>query len=398
MQEQRKLDGLAERMTHFGLRRAGTFFLLTSVLVSYACQAPRAGACAVPVFRYALEHWPAAPCRVAVYRQGAFTPGQQSLVAALGQSNRIDVETCDLEAPTNALSGAAGELREMWNRMPRRPALPAVALDCWGGRDFEPEAVWVRTLDRAAVDGLAKLPVHSEVARRLLSGDSAVWILLDSPDAVRNAAARKMLAATLHDMEQEMKLPGELDPNDPTYDMSINTNIALKLSFPMLEVPGIGLEADLIRSALRSITTNAVTTAEPVAIPVFGRGLAMDALSGPTLDAEVVRSVCGFLGSSCSCSVKEMRLGVNLFIPIDWDAVVSQSTPLAEVLPPLEVPGAGAAVGAQAAAAGGRNPAAPSGAPVRAGLSHALLALLGVGLLAILAGTLTVLGGRKGGK
>jgi hypothetical protein len=387
MKAQRYKRSLAHR---FGMTGVLTALLLACV--GWVWDAP---ACSIPVFRYALEHWQAVPCRITVFHRGAFTPEQRCLMAALGQSNLCSVETCDLAAPTNGPDAASADQLELWNKLPRQPPLPAVVLSCWGGREYDPQATWTRPFDHDTVVALAqKTPFHREVARRLLSGDSAVWILLTSPSAAKNAAAHERLVKTLREMEQELKLPDQLDPNDTTYDSAINTNIALKIRFSILEIPGNGFEAGLIRSALRSITTNAVATTEPVVIPVFGRGLALDALSGPELDPDVIRSACGFLCGSCSCSVKEMRIGVNLFLPVDWDAVVTQSQPVAEVLPPLTVPGATGIV-RQAAAPPDRQAADTKMRKYasRTNLSRGLWALLGLGVLVVVAGTWNVLRG-----
>jgi hypothetical protein len=358
-----------------------------------ALAVPRAQACAIPVFRYALEHWPAMPCRISVFHRGALNAGQQQVVEALGQSNLCYVEACDLAAPTNSPAAPQADQSEIWDKIRNKPEVPAVVLSSWGGREFVPEAVWAQPLSRATSDLLARgLPMHREIARRLLAGDSAVWVLLTCGDAKRDAAARKMLTATLKEMEEAIKLPHELDPNDSSYEEAMNTNIALRVRFTLLEVPGQSVEATMMRQALRSITTNAVTTTDPVAIPVFGRGLALDAVSGAVLEPEVVQSACMFLCSACSCSVKEMRLGVSLFIPFDWDAVVTRGEPAGEALPPLTVPGAAAA------SAGGGAKSQPQAAASGDGFgfSRGVWSVMGVVVLVVVIGTLWLLGGKKG--
>jgi len=357
-----------------------------------------ARACEIPVFRYALERWQAVPCRLIVFlpqrTEGSFTPEQRGLMDALGQSNRCEVETCDVSAlPDSSSADATPPALNIWNQLPCKPALPALTLCCWGGKDFVPDAAYSRPLQREMVDMLVKLPYHREVARRLMTGDSAVWVLLTVSNSSKNASARKMLGDALQSCEQTLKLPNELDPNDTTYDTPVNSGVALRLRFSLLEVPGSAAEADLFRSAVRTITTNAATTTEPVAIPVFGRGLALDAFSGAMLEPKTVRDVCEFLCGACSCSVKEMRPGVNLYMPVDWDAEVTQS-PLVEALPSLTVPGATNAIGPQAQP-GRTNVVAVAGTQ-RINVSRSLGALLAIGLLILIAGTLHVMRGRKG--
>ena len=349
-------------------------------------------ACEIPVFRYALERWPTVPSRVSIFSSGSLLPGQRVVADAIAQSNRVELELCDVAVAPKDGDAAEGGI---WSRLTEKPALPAVALSCWGGKPFVAESVFLRPLSRETADCLSQIPLHREMARRLMTGDSAVWVLLTSPDAAKNKAVRKMLDDALRDCNAALKLPHEQDPNDAKYDTPVSPNVELKLRFTVLEVPGTGFEADLIRSALRSISTNAENNAEPVAIPVFGRGLALDAFSGPTLDPQVIRTVCEFLCGACSCSVKEMRPGVSLFMPVDWDAEVTQ-TPLVEALPPLTVPGATGNLDSAKA-----PPLAPAVLPdvaqaQRMSVARSLWALLGIGLLMLVAGTLKVLSGRKG--
>ncbi len=328
------------RVPGISVSRFGWSSLLTLLLLIGFGWNGAVQACEVPVFRYALERWQVTPCRITVFHRGALAAEQSRLVEALGQSNLFSVETCDLSASTNGPSAAPADLLELWSRLPQPPALPAVTLSCWGGRSFMAQATWTRPLNPETIGTLKKLPAHREVARRLLSGDSAVWVLLSCPDAAKNTAAKKMLGEVLQEQEKTLKLPHEQDPNDTTYSTPVNGSIPLKIYFSVLEVPGQSAEADLIRCAVRTITTNAITTTEPVAIPVFGRGLALDAFSGLVLDPEIVREVCSFLCGACSCSIKDMKPGISLFIPLDWDMGGVIAQPVEEAMPPLMVPGA----------------------------------------------------------
>ena len=60
--------------------RAGSVLLAATALV---LGVRPAAACSVPVFRYALERWPADMYRLVVFHRGALSEGQQAEIAKL---------------------------------------------------------------------------------------------------------------------------------------------------------------------------------------------------------------------------------------------------------------------------------------------------------------------------
>ena len=340
-------------------------------------------ACAVPVFRYALEHWPALPGEIAVFHPGPLTPEQRVWVNTLGQSNLVTVHTCDLGAGTPRDANGGPEWAALWQTM-GRPSPPVVAL-LRRSPDSSLEVSWQAPFNAAAVQRLTASPERREVARRLLAGDSIVWLLLTSGDAKKDHAARTLLATSLRQADQDIRLPAEVNPNDATYDQSLASNIALRRHFSVVEVPGNGPEADLLRGTLHTLATN--LTSGPVAVPVFGRARALSVLMADTLTQESILDVCGFLCGACSCMVKAMNPGVDLFVPIDWDAVITGTTPVDEILPPLVVPAATARLDEKRP-----FPHTPrADAPVRSRLHQGLWFALGLGLLVTVVATIRIL-------
>ena len=61
-------------LSDFGFRALALLLLISSLTL------PPARACSVPVFRYALERWPAAPYELIVFHRGALPAAEQGLV------------------------------------------------------------------------------------------------------------------------------------------------------------------------------------------------------------------------------------------------------------------------------------------------------------------------------
>ena len=51
-------------------------------LISLALLTATASACSVPVFRYALEHWPADPFQITVFHRGTMNDAQRAMIPA----------------------------------------------------------------------------------------------------------------------------------------------------------------------------------------------------------------------------------------------------------------------------------------------------------------------------
>jgi hypothetical protein len=253
---------------------------------------------------------------------------------------------------------------------------------------------------------LTMSPVRHEIVQRLQAGDSAVWVLMKSGDAAKDAAAKTLLDGTLRQAEADLKLagtPGAAD--DPNQANTANlpppsSHIAVKLHFSVLEVPGTGVEADLLRGMLRPIATNLIAAVGPVVFPVFGRARALAVFWGDTLTAENIKDACAFLCGSCSCIMKAAKPGVGLLVNTDWESALSGGASDPEPMPPMEVPVAKAAMAETNIPAVVVAPKPVAAAPVLKKveqvapptvLSKTIEVVLAVGILVLILGTAWIL-------
>ncbi len=73
-------------------------------------------------------------------------------------------------------------------------------------------------MDAITWDWILDSPSRKELAKRLLAGDSVVWLVLQSKDAQANAACRRMLKETFEKLETELELPeGIGEPGSELY-------------------------------------------------------------------------------------------------------------------------------------------------------------------------------------
>ena len=312
--------------------------------------------CNIPVFRYALERWPAAPYDVVVFHRGPLTDEGKAVLTALRQAG------ANLEVDRLDVAEALPPRRKALLERTKLDAPCIVAL--YPGSEL---VAWSGPLTAEAAGRLTDSPARREIARRLLGGDSAVWLQLDSGDAGADAAAAKTLEAELKKLEQTLKLPAHAADDPP-----LLSDAPVRIAFSVARLP----KADAAEAALIAMLRNSDTGLDgPVVFPIFGRGRALWAMTGKGLTPANIAEAAGFLVGACSCEAKEQNPGVDLLFAADWEAGLTAAPARVPVPTPVLKP---------------RPPEVPSEPPATPGESRAYL----WGALAV-AGILVVLTGRR---
>jgi len=261
--------------------------------LAFLLAATSASACSVPVFRYALEHWAADAYRVTIPK-GAKLEGHFSVQTA---------ETTKIEL--------------------RHPQ--SMRND---------ELIWSAEYSEANAKVLADSPARKEIAERLGSGESAVWVLLESGDAKKDAEAAKFLDERLEYLAGVMELP-KLDQQDIKNGLVSIPGDGLRLSFSTLKVKRDDPAENAFVAMLLASEEDLRELNEPMVFPVFGQGRVLYALVGKGIAVETIDSAAQFLIGSCSCQVKELNPGVDLVMAVDWKKMVKDQAMPGQKLPEL---------------------------------------------------------------
>lgn len=269
------------------LCRVGGFAALFGAAALQACQ--------VPVFRYALENWSPAPWRVRL--------------------------------PATALSGV--ETHGANVRIERVTEMAGLEVRLPEGEEDE-ALVWSGPADADHWQQVLDSPARRELARRLLAGESAVWLLLECGDAAKDASAGKVLEEALQTAQAELKLPegvvtpGQLDEpgsKAPPADV-LHSDLPLRLAFSVLRVAREDPAETVLRAMLMKLEPDlADYSGEPMVFAVFGRGRALEPLIGRGIHADNVREAASYLCGACSCEIKEQNPGMDLLLTADWAPV-----------------------------------------------------------------------------
>ncbi len=271
-------------------------------------------ACNVPVFRFALERWRADAYRVTIVHRGPLGDAERSVLERIEKhqesgSANLKVRVVDADRSEEP------EDRELLDSL-GDAALPMLVTQ-YPEALRNPLPIWGARFTPAMVDRLLESPLRKQLLDRLLAGDTAVWLLLESGDTAKNDAAATLLEGELKKLAAELKLPELSDLPDDT----LFAKTPLKLAFSTLRVPRSEVEGPLTQMLLRC-ESDLVERDEPMVFPVFGRGRALLPLVGAGITAENVANSAKFLVGACSCEVKELNPGFDLLIAAPWDRLL----------------------------------------------------------------------------
>jgi len=280
------------------------------------CAAP-ARACDVPVFRWALERWEPDPYEVIVFHDGPLGERAEAIVGRLEADTRANIalDLVDLNAQPDE------RMRALWTRhssavppwvVVRYPTLSGIEQDVWAG-----------PLTDDAVRALLDSPKRREVAERLLDGDAAVWVFLESGDAEKDDAAAQLLRTGISRMADTLELPqsavgtaysGWITPEPPD----------LPITFSLVRVSRADPGEEMFVEMLLHSEPDLTTFAEPIAFPVFGQGRALYAIVGAGINADNISEACTFLVEACTCQVKAQSPGTDMLMSVDWSGSIPE--------------------------------------------------------------------------
>jgi len=273
---------------------------------------------------------------VVVFHRGRLTPQDKAVVDWLEKCASGDelyanlvVQTVDLAKQTEK------SMHTLWAAQ-SEPELPWTVVRYPEGLEIE-ESAWSGRLSVKAAKALVDSPARREGARRIVEGESAVWVLLEIGDQKKDDAAAKLLKAQLKKMSDTLELPQPLPVwGDPEYqEGDAEQKPPLRASFSMVRVRRSDPAEALFVSMLLHTEPDLKTLSEPMAFAIFGRARTLPALVGAGINEENIAYACAFLVGPCACQIKALNPGLDLLFAADWEAALDGREVEAPELPPL---------------------------------------------------------------
>ncbi|MDA9934586.1 hypothetical protein OAG76_02970 [Rubripirellula sp.] len=276
-------------------------------------------ACNVPVFRYALERWPADPYELVVLHEGKLSAEEIAEVDTLRQVDLRSDTPANFNVRTIEISGAKDSLlQDIWKKRESGNGPLLVTLYPRNAQEVPDRVVSVHPLSSKIVQRSVDSPMRQQLAKRLLSGDSAVWVFVPCGDKAQDEAALERLTVEVKNNQQSLKLPpqDELEEDDL---FQPENPIELRLGFSIITVDRKDPKEAFFLEMLMGSEPDLESLEEPMAFPVIGRGRVLYALVGKGIFRDTVAMASRFVVGPCSCQVKEQNPGFDLLLAVDWD-------------------------------------------------------------------------------
>ncbi len=278
-------------------------FVLVLMLLSLGPQ--RAFACSIPVFRYALDRWPADAYRLEVSAADAKDEAVAKFLRNLGTSSPYNIEGVRLPAEATG---------------PSRLLAPA-------GKDGQRAEVWSGALNAEILGQFVNSRIRQRLVEDMLAGTSGVWVFVESGDKAADDVAVAKLEKRLRYLENVAQLP-RIDPNDPTSKLGPGPKLQVKFTVERVTKADAN-EAMFLKMLAGSKATEEMTKGSWLAA-VFGRGRVLGSWPVTGFGDEQVEEVCLFLLGACSCQVKNLNPGWDLLLSADWEAGLEKADKLAK--------------------------------------------------------------------
>lgn len=299
----------------------GAMAVVASAAVVMACQ--------VPVFRYALERWSADKYQVIVLSSGPLDGSSQTSLQRLQSAEaehgaNFEVDSADVATIRDE------RLLKLWQQHQPSDSPLMIVLYPPTAEQVPDRVIEAGELTNDAVDRLLHSPLRKDIAKRLSSGQSAVWIFVPSGDAEKDNLAKRTLEQRLAANQQNLTVPSaeELDVDPVRLE---NNQVPLRIEFSIVTLDRQDPQEAFLLAALAHSEAQLSLT-EPQAFPVFGRGRVLYGLVGRGIMPATIDTACKFMAGPCSCQVKNLNPGFDLLLSHGWDDAVAGSM-ISDALP-----------------------------------------------------------------
>ena len=307
-----------------------------------------AEACQVPVFRYALERWKNDPYQIFVIAEGDL---EKEAKEAFDLLRGLEV---DEATPANVLVEAINlkddrDAETFRKHLKEKSlSLPAIFVYYPDDRLTYPP-IWAGKATIQNANAIVDSPIRREVLSRILKGDSAVWLMVESGKREVDDTAFSKMGEYLKVAEKELELPeGVIGAARAREALALgqfidetnvlDSEIELKLSFSRLRMSRESAsELPFLEMLMHMESDLKDLKDQPMFFPIFGKARALEPLIGDGIDEDNVLDYCSYITGACSCEVKKQNPGIDLLTRLNWiSAIEGSEVVLEKLLPPME--------------------------------------------------------------
>lgn len=276
-------------------------------------------ACQIPVFRYALERWQADRYEIVVLHDSPLQSSEQQQIKQIRDADFESPLAGNFEVKTVSVADIKDlRLQQMWDQRVSKTQPLLVAQYPPGTKDVPDRIAMSTALTQEAVSQTTDSPLRKEISKRLLQGESAVWIFVPSGHTDQDATALKTLTEQVELNESQLELPVQ-DEIESEEDLLTASHLELRIKFSFVTLNRDDAKEQFLLSSLLRSEPDLLTLDQPMAFPVLGRGRVLYGLVGKGISSSTIGAVSRFMIGPCSCQVKNQNPGFDLLLTTDWD-------------------------------------------------------------------------------
>ncbi len=288
-------------------------------------------ACKVPVFRYALERWDVDQYTMVVLLNGEPDADVAQAIKRVTEVSATDAANVQVQV----IDVATLSPQQQWQLEDFDPMVATPHLQVfYPERNGQRKLCWEGAFTNSALDAWLNSPLRSKVAGKLVSGASAVFVLVECEDLKLNQQVEATVRLGVQQAMKEISIPEGVIPRfganeylqqhpEASLDDVLRCDVPLKVDF---EIARLAFD-DRDEEALRAMGSGlAASSSGPWLIPIFGRGRMLDAIDAQELSSQTVMNACQYMVGECSCTVKTQNPGVDLLISANWSEALGGDT------------------------------------------------------------------------
>ena len=302
-------------------KRNALFLGLVSLLVANSVLA-----CQVPVFRYALERWPADRYEIVVLHVGALDDAAKSRLDKVRLLNEQSDLPANFDVRVMDPTDSSDQLvRSIWKQHNGVGGPLMAVLYPRNAKEVPDRIVTVLPFSDQSLKNLFDSPLRQKITKEVIGGESAVWIFVPSGNDSEDAAAMKRLTQHVTSNQQTLKLPTpeELETEEEFLE---EVEIELRIGFSILTLDREDPKEAFFLKMLLASEPDLEELKQPMAFPVLGRGRVLYALVGKGINEQTIGMASRFIVGPCSCQVKEQNPGFDLLMSFNWEEKLLGST------------------------------------------------------------------------
>jgi len=283
--------------------------LFALLAIAWLC---RLEACPIPVYQYALEHWPADPYTLEVALAENLSGEELAAWKSLQELQKSEKRDINLEIRTAKTESAQS-----------KPAASSKLRLFYPNRSRNKLPLWEAALNPANVAALLDSPLRQKISKALAMRTSVVWILMLSDNPRQDKKTKRMVEENIEQLRAAIVIPEQADWGGEL--MNLDFEVEFKLFTVSRKDPAEKVFLSMLLGSEPDLASDYHD--EALLFPIFGRGLLLYALVAEGINSWTLSKAVGFLTGSCSCQVKAANPGLDLLLKMPWNDVVEPMTP-----------------------------------------------------------------------